>query len=107
MHIRFHYLYRDYSNYKNHNTIVFANPNNLSLEIIDKKIRARLIDGQWFHHQLWNVPDLHFEKTDWEADHPLHEYNYVETCFEPTQVQGTIDEFLAQISKVAKNDPML
>src|ERR1044071_1136686 len=104
--ITFNYMYRDYSNYKNRNTLVFSNPNNLSLGKIDKKIHARLVDGQWFHHKLWNVPDMHFEKANWYTDHPLHEYKYVETCVNPIKVEGTIDEFLEHISKVSNKFPV-
>lgn len=43
--IKFSYLYRDAGNYKQYGSVVLDNPDNLSLEEIEKQIRANLIDG--------------------------------------------------------------
>jgi len=43
--ICFNYLYRDYSDYKNHGSIIFSNPNNLSLEEIEAAIRDLRLCG--------------------------------------------------------------
>ena len=43
MNIRFSYLYRDFSNYKKFNEIVFLNPANKSLEEISKLIKDHYV----------------------------------------------------------------
>jgi hypothetical protein len=96
--IRFNYLYRDFSNYKNHGSIIFSNPNNLSLEEIDSEIRKHLLDEIWFIHSKWNLPDLHFEKTDWKDDHAWHEYEGVEIIRKcEGEINLPIEEFLQKI----------
>ncbi len=69
MNIRFSYLYRDFSNYKKFNEIVFLNPTNKPLEEISQLIRDHLIEGEWFYSNEWKVPDLHFDNWDIEDDH--------------------------------------
>lgn len=48
MNIKLSYLYRDASNYKQFNEIVFPNPNQISLEDILTIIKCKLIEGTWF-----------------------------------------------------------
>ncbi len=76
--IKFSYLYRDAGNYKNYGSVIFANPNNLSLEHLLELIRPKLIDGTWFHAKEWGLPDLHFDRWDEELDHGFHEFEGVE-----------------------------
>jgi len=77
MNIKFSYLYRDAGNYKNYGEVVFANPDNVSIEEIETVIKSKLIEGQWFVAKEWGVPDLHFEKWDEELDHGWHEFENV------------------------------
>jgi hypothetical protein len=72
--IKFSYLYRDAANYKNHGSIIFANPEDLSLTEILATITTHLIDGEYFHHQTFNVPPLFFPNHNPELDHDLHEF---------------------------------
>ncbi len=76
--IKFSYLYRDAGNYKNYGQVIFANPNNLSLEQVTELIKSKLIDGQWFYAKEWGMPDLHFDRWDEELDHGFHEFEGVE-----------------------------
>ena len=48
MNIKFTYLYRDASNYKQHNEVVVANPNELPIEKIQSASTENLIDENWF-----------------------------------------------------------
>ena len=48
MNIRFSYLYRDFSNYKKFNEIVFLKSTNKSLEEVSIFIKDQLIEGEWF-----------------------------------------------------------
>lgn len=84
--IKFSYLYRDAGNFKNYGQVIFANPNNLSLEQVMELIKAKLIDGQWFYAKEWGLPDLHFDKWDEELDHGFHEFEGVEFTNEEAEV---------------------
>jgi hypothetical protein len=96
--VRLHYLYCDYSNYKNHGSALFSNPNDLSLDKIESELRKHLLGDIWFIHSEWNLPDLHFEKTDWEQDHSYHEFVSLEIVNEISEVPvSTIKKFLKKI----------
>lgn len=98
--IRFNYRYRDYANYKKHNSVFFSNPTNFSLEEIEKIIRSHLYIENYFLHSQWQLPDLHFEKTDWEDDHPYHEFVEIETVQVPeTEPLCSIEEFMDRVRK--------
>jgi hypothetical protein len=102
MNIRFSYLYRDFSNYKKFNEIVFRNPTNKPLEEINQFIKDRLIEGEWFYASEWKVPDLHFDNWDSEDDHFLHEFHSVEETYEQPAINNSIEDFFSTI-KTAKN----
>lgn len=53
--IRLNYLYRDYSNYKKHNSVIFSNPNRLSIDAIETELRKHLFEDTWFIHSQWNL----------------------------------------------------
>lgn len=91
--IEFNYLYRDASNYKQFGSIIFSNPNNLSIDKVDAAIRNRLIDGEFFKHNLFNVPSLFFNTYN-EDDHNLHEYENINITYEAPTDKRTIEEFL-------------
>src|SRR4051812_10506390 len=78
MNLKFSYLYRDFSNYKKFNEIVFLNPGNKSVDDVKSFIEKHLIDGRWFYSFEWKVPDLHFDNWDSEDDHFLHEFESIE-----------------------------
>lgn len=100
MYVRLHYLYRDHANYKQHSSVVFSNPNNLPLAQIESTLRSHMLDETWFLHYQWNLPDLHFEKTDWENDHPYHEISSLEEITHTTENPlSTIEEFLDLVKK--------
>ena len=97
MNIRFSYLYRDYSNYKKFNEIVFDNPSNKSLKEINDFIKLHLIDGKWFYASEWKVPDLHFDIWDSEDDHFLHEFHTLKETTENSIIFNSVDDFLTLI----------
>ena len=100
MNIKFTYLYRDASNYKQHNEIVFANPNELLIQKIQSAITENLIDGNWFVAKDWNVPDLHFKEYAWdnEMDHDWHEFASVEETNEPVTLKISIENLIDLLS---------
>jgi len=96
MNIKFSYLYRDGSNYKNHNQIVFSNPNSRTIQEIEKIIREKLIENQWFYCKEWNVPDMHFSEFNYSSqiDHDWHEFESIEETIETVTGSVSIDQFL-------------
>ena len=95
MNIRFSYLYRDFSNYKKFNEIVFLNPSKKSVEEISKFLKDHLIEAEWFYSSEWKVPDLHFDNWDSEDDHFLHEFHSIEETYEQATNGNTIENFLS------------
>ena len=97
MNIKFYYVYRDFSNYKKHNEIIFRNSANKPVDDIRDVIKQHLIDGEWFYSSEWKVPDLHFENWDSEDDHFLHEFGWVEETNEASTNNVEVEDFLATI----------
>ena len=99
MNIKFSYLYCDGGNYKQYNAIVFANPNEVSLQNIQSAIAESLLDGNWFVAEEWNVPDLHFKQYEWgdQADHEWHEFTSVEETSNPPTEDQSIEDLMETI----------
>jgi hypothetical protein len=76
--IKFSYLYRDGGNNKNHNSIIFDNPDNIEVSVLEKLIKSNLIDGMWFYVNEWKLPDLHFKTWCERIDHGWHEFESIE-----------------------------
>ena len=99
MNIQFEYLYRDSGNYKNWGQLVFANPQNISVESLKRKAAKFLIEQLYFVAEKARIPDLHFDEFDTAVDHAWHEYY----SFEPTNTLPTdaldrsIDQFLVDL----------
>lgn len=93
--IRFNYLYRDYSNYKNYGSVVLDNPNNFSLKEIEKLIRDKLIDGEYLDAHKSGLPTLFFEITT-SDDHELHEFQSLELTND-LDISMTIEDFLERL----------
>lgn len=106
MNVRFEYLYRDASNFKNWGEVVFANPRNISADrvtaIAEKALR---IDGLYFVASELNVPDLHFAERNEKLDHDWHEVHaFLTTDDAPNDPQGrTIEEFIALLQSASRS----
>jgi hypothetical protein len=100
MNIKFSYVYRDASNYKQYNEVVFANQNELPIEQIQRLIYSNLIDENWFVAKDWYLPDLHFKDYDWDddIDHDWHELASVEETNEPVTLKISIDNLIDLLS---------
>ncbi len=102
--VAFAYLYRDGGNNKRCAAAVFANPNGMSLDEADHRLRAAFRDGQYF------IPKrigLESAAGDWahdnELDHPWNEYfagDLRATDHRPTDPR-TLREFVEQVEAVA------
>ena len=74
MYLRFDYLYRDAGNFKRFRFVDF-----LVSEIPDlfseiEFVKSHLIDGLYFDHKAFLVPDLHFGSFDGK----FHEFSHLE-----------------------------
>ena len=54
--LKFFYLYRDEGNYKDFGELIFSNPSGSSPEAASERLRAQLIDGEYFYPKEWGVP---------------------------------------------------
>lgn len=93
--ILFNYLYRDYSNYKKYGNVVFSNPNNISLQEIEKTLRGYFVDGQYFDAAYVGLPLLFFEVSNID-DHELHEFESIQTTKDEKYFL-TIEEFISKL----------
>ncbi|SFS95730.1 hypothetical protein SAMN04487890_10784 [Mucilaginibacter polytrichastri] len=57
--IQFNYLYRDAANYKKFGFQIFQNPDHISQEMLEGLIKTKLIDGEYFYANDWQISDLY------------------------------------------------
>jgi hypothetical protein len=91
--IKFNYLYRDAGNYKQFGCVIFANPNNLTVDLIKSEIYSKLIDGEFFIASELNIPSLFFENTN-DLDHIWHEFHSIENTSEISNDNRSIEELI-------------
>jgi hypothetical protein len=104
--ICFAYMYRDASNYKQHGEVIFSNEQGLSLEDVEKQIRACLKDREYFIARQINVEERFFDIL-YDDDHPWHEFVSVtgtdDPAFDPNhERKRDITEFLAELEKARR-----
>ena len=92
--IKFSYRYRDAANYKVYGSVIFSNPDNLTVREIEAQIRAKLIDGEFFDPVEWNVPKLQILPIDEELDHSWNEFESIEESDEEPNAGISIEAFL-------------
>jgi hypothetical protein len=101
--IRFIYLYRDASNYKQHGEVILSNETLLTVEEIDQTIRSLLSDGLFFIARQVQLEERFFAIVN-EDDHPWHEYVKVEattdSTFDPVpESKRDIAQFLQELEQ--------
>ena len=102
--IRFIYLYRDASNYKQHGEVILSNETQMTLEEVDTQIRSVLSDGLFFIAQQVQLEERFFAVIS-EDDHPWHEFVQVESTTDPTfdpvpEVKRNLAQFLKELEQV-------
>jgi hypothetical protein len=83
--VKFHYLYRDGSNYKKWAEVVFCNADDLPPELIRKQLRRSFLeDGLFVAHQV-RIPEVFLAAEDQltEDDHCFHEFAEVDAVGQP------------------------
>ncbi len=101
--IRFAYMYRDASNYKQHGEAIFSNETHLPLDEIEKQIRSYLNDGEFFITRQVHLEERFFEVL-YDDDHPWHEFLGVDASEDPAfdpdhEHKRDIAEFLSDLEK--------
>jgi len=101
--IRFAYMYRDASNYKQHGEAIFSNETHLPLDEIEKQIRSHLNDGEFFIARQVHLEERFFEVV-YDDDHPWHEFLGVDASDDPAfdpdhEHKRDIAEFLSDLEK--------
>jgi hypothetical protein len=105
--IRFVYLYRDASNYKQHGEVILSNETLLTIEEVDKQIHSLLSDGLFFIARQVQVEERFFAVVS-EDDHPWHEYVSVEATTDPAfdpipELQRDISKFLKELEQAHRS----
>lgn len=105
--VKLNYLYRDASNYKAWGEVIFANPEGLSLEEIEKSLTSYFLAGMFFVASQVGIPEvfLFYKYPFSEDDHFFHEFDSVEyTSEQVTDSEGrSTEEFIDQC-KFAKQE---
>ena len=101
--IRFIYLYRDASNYKQHGEVILSNETQLAVEEIDQTIRSLLSDGSFFIARQVQLEERFFTVVN-EDDHPWHEFVQVESTTDPIfdpvpEAKRDIVQFLQELEQ--------
>ena len=99
--VRFAYMYRDASNYKQHGEAIFSNEKQFPVDEIEKQIRSFLNDGEFFIARQMHLEERFFDAL-YDDDHPWHEFVRVEATDDPTfdpeaEYKRDIAEFLGEL----------
>jgi len=105
--IRFVYMYRDASNYKQHGEVILPNETQRSVEEVDTQIRSLLSDGLFFIARQVQVEERFFDVVS-EDDHPWHEFVSVEATTDPTfdpvpEEKRDISTFLKELKQANRS----
>jgi len=105
--VRFVYMYRDASNYKQHGEVILPNETLLTVEEVDKQIRSLLSDGLFFIARQVQVEERFFDVVS-EDDHPWHEFVMVEATTDPAfdpvpEQQRDITNFLKELEQAHRS----
>ena len=105
--IRFVYMYRDASNYKQHGEVILPNETQRTVEEVDTQIRSLLSDGLFFIARQVQVEERFFDVVS-EDDHPWHEFVSVEATTDPAfdpvpEQQRDITNFLKELEQAHRS----
>lgn len=99
MNLVLEYLYRDASNNKKWQYVIFSNKRQQPVSVIEQEIRESLIDELYFVVEQLDLPTAYFDSHDPELDHNWHEYSELKTTDEPVtdSSKRDISDFLQQL----------
>lgn len=96
--IQFNYLHRDSGNWKKFGRKQFSNPEKLSIEEIETKIRQNLIDGMYFYPENVGIKKFKFHR--YSDDFSWYEFESIEfiNCTSTKLYRlTTINQFISQL----------
>ena len=105
--VRFVYMYRDASNYKQHGEVILSNETQRTVEEVDIQTRSLLSDGLFFIARQVQIEERFFAVVS-EDDHPWHEFVMVEAttdpAFDPVPDQKRdISKFLKELEQAHRS----
>jgi hypothetical protein len=105
-HIRFKYLYRDASNYKQWGSVIFSNPEHIPIDEIDRLLKSNFEEKCFFIAHQAGLPELFIydDEPISSEDHCYHEYDSVDVIEQvgfaaPTR---SISEFMVTVISCKK-----
>ena len=96
--IRFNYMHRDSGNWKKFGHKKFSNPEQLTIEEIEQKIRQTLIDQEYFYPDQVGIKKFKFHR--YLDDYSWYEFESVEileNTSPPTKQMKSINDFILQL----------
>jgi len=104
--IKFNYLYRDGANSKSWGAIIFTNPEQLTLDEIEKGLIAAFLPDKLFIASQISIPErfLFARGNFTRFDHCYHEFDTVEICQDkPTDsLSRSIMDFLKDVELISQ-----
>lgn len=100
MNIALSYMYRDGANYKQRGEVVFANPGNMPVSLVDHQIRATLFQDNLFIARQVAIPEQFMVESPFDKDdHAWHEYEEVEKSNKPVTDDRSIGHFIEDMRR--------
>jgi hypothetical protein len=90
--IRFNYRYRDSGNWKKYGSKRFSNPEQLTIEEIERKLRENLIDQEYFYPDQVGIKKFKFHRY-------LDDYSWYE--FESIELVESIDIPMKELKSIS------
>lgn len=94
--IQLDYLYRDEGNYKDYGSVIYSNPNKLSIEHVVKIIDQHLIEGTWFDPDKWHISRFSFHRVNAFGIDDYLWYEFVELSYTNASANGGCIEHLLE-----------
>ncbi len=104
--IRFDYLYRDGGNYKSWGAVIFENPDRISINDINKRLRKAFDSQELFIAKQIRIPEVFPDINEpTRDDHCFHEFDSIaQTAKTPNDVEGrSINDFIEEVEAESKS----
>ena len=98
--VKFSYLYRDGGNTECLASVVFPNPERMSIPEIEKTIKSNLVGGELFDARAWGLVPLLFKGHDEDRDQFWNAFESVEVTNEQALDGRSIGRFISSLSEL-------
>jgi len=99
--IRFNYLHRDSGNWKKFGSKLFSNPEQLTIEEVEQRIRQNLIDREYFYPEQVGIKKFKFHR--YLDDSSWYEFESIEILDNsdyPNKKLESICNVILQLKKI-------